>query len=86
MILDKSNNSYQQPLATAIIQIINVGIFDMHTSVSVNSSINRQVRTEYLSEVGEGEGEDEGECEGEDDIDIIDTTCNEQDHLLYIAQ
>ena len=34
---------------------------------------------QYRTQVGEGEGEDEG------DIDVIITTYNKQDYLLYIA-
>ena len=34
---------------------------------------------------GEGEGDGEGEGEGKGDIDIINTTCNKQDYLLYVA-
>ena len=34
---------------------------------------------------GNSEGEGKGKGDGEGDIDVIDTTCNKQDYLLYIA-
>ena len=34
---------------------------------------------------GEGEGDCEGEGRGEADIEVINTTCNKQDYLLYIV-
>ena len=41
----------------------------------------------FFNKVGEceGEGEGEGESRGQCDIDVIDTTRNKQDYLLYIT-
>ena len=52
---------------------------------------SRQVCAQYRTQVGEceaegeGGGGGEGVSGGEDDIDVIELTCNKQDHLLCIA-